>query len=394
MKKSVKKNNDKWKQHLKLLIKKIIEKVCSESNLHSIYLICFISIEPIPIVLMNEDDIPEDEEAEDGASDRTLVAENEEENPSPEYRLATVTPSANTVPIAEELHEDEEATLADPTIMTLQTPLPEQQVIKQQQNLQHLMAKIERQRKAAQNRSNQQAALVTPTIKTPKRVIVSPGYIESSTSIESGSTQQENQEEQSTASTTTAEIEERRAKLEFVLLSIYFDRNFFRLCRARKQALEEQILLLSARANLIPQKTTCTVASSSSDISIESLLKNLRTTNNTASVPSASSSIYAGKHHENDHEQFAQAVQAIVTSDESQLQSSSSGIAIEDDDRSHGTASDDTNKGRFLFDKYESHSADDRDQSLEDLITRLVTIQQQSNQRQCQSKSFLEDFKI
>ena len=82
----------------------------------------FNSLEPIPIVLMNEEDIPEEGE-EDAASDRTLVAENVEENSSPEYRMVTITPSANTIPVADEVQEDEEATLADPTIMTLQTPL-------------------------------------------------------------------------------------------------------------------------------------------------------------------------------------------------------------------------------------------------------------------------------
>ena len=320
------------------------------------------SIEPIPIVLMNEEDIPDEEDA---ASDRTLVAENEEENPSPEYRMTTVTPS---IPVADEVHEDEEATLADPTIMTLQTPIPEQQLIKQQ-NINRLMEKIERQRQAAQNRTNQQTALVTPTIKTPKRLIVSPGYAESSTSADTSVTQ----EEQSSTNTTTAEIEERRTKLEF-----------------RKQALEEQIRILSARANILPQPSTCPVVSPSSDVSIESLLKNLRITTNTGSIPSSSaSSIYAGKRQTDDHEQFAQAVQAIITSDESQLQSSSSGIAIEDDERSHETMSDDTNKGRMLFDKYESHSSEDRDHSLEDLISRLVATQQQSKNNKYQGRSLV-----
>jgi hypothetical protein len=160
--------------------------------------------------------------------------------------------------------------------------------------------------------------------------------------------------------------------------------------RSRKQALEEQIRILSARANIIPQNSTCPMVSSSSDGSIESLLKNLRITNNTTSVPSSSaSSIYAGKRHIDDHEQFAQAVQAIVTSDESQLQSSSSGIAIEDDERSHETMSDDTNKGKMLFDKYESHSSEDRDHSLEDLISRLVATQQQSNNKQYQGRNLI-----
>ncbi|CAF3388493.1 unnamed protein product [Rotaria sp. Silwood1] len=330
----------------------------------------------IPIVLMNEDEIPEEEEEEeeDANSDRTLVAQNEEENPSPEYRLTTITPSANTIPIADEIHDDDEATLADPALITLQTPLPEQENVKQQQqNMHRLMEKIERQRKAAQNRSNQQTAFVTPTIKTPKRLIVSPGYIESSTSIDSSLTQQDIHEEQSSSNTTTAEIEERRAKLE-----------------SRKQVLEEQIRILSERANLLPQTSIFPMASSSSDISIESLLKNLRTTSNTASIPSTTSSIYAGKQHEDDHEQFVQAVQAIVTSDESQLQSSSSGIAIEDDERSHGTMSDDTNKEKFLFDKYESHSSEDRDHSLEDLISRLVATQQQSNHKKYQNQPVTE----
>ena len=156
--------------------------------------------------------------------------------------------------------------------------------------------------------------------------------------------------------------------------------------RSRKQAIEAQIRILSERANLFPQNSTCPIGSSSSDLSIDSLLKNLRTTSNTISIPSTSSSIYAGKQCEDDCEIFAQAVQAIVTSDESQLQSSSSGIAIEDEERSLGATSDDTNKGKFLFDKFESHSSEDRDQSLEDLISRLVTNQQQSSHKQHQSK--------
>jgi hypothetical protein len=179
---------------------------------------------------MNEDEILEEEDA---ASDRTLIPENEEENPSPEYRMTTITPSANTVQIADELHEDEEATLADPTIMTLHTPLPEQQVIKAQ-NIHRLMDKIERQRKAAQNRTNQQPTFVTPTIKTPKKLVVSPGYDESSASEDSSLTQQYIQEDQSSANTTTAEIEERRAKLEFVLflfrLNLKFDL-FFKISK-------------------------------------------------------------------------------------------------------------------------------------------------------------------
>jgi hypothetical protein len=139
---------------------------------------------------MNEDEIQEEEE--DAASDRTLIAENEEENTSPEYRMATITPSANTIQVAEEVQDDEEATLADPTIMTLQTPLPGQELAKQQQNnMYRLMEKIDRQRKAAQNRTTQQTTTDTPTIKTPKRLIVSPGYLESSTSMDSSLTQQD-----------------------------------------------------------------------------------------------------------------------------------------------------------------------------------------------------------
>ncbi|CAF1185355.1 unnamed protein product [Adineta steineri] len=331
--------------------------------------------QPIPIILMNED---ENVDEEDAASDRTLIADNEQEveNPSPEYRMATITPSVNTMPLADENHEDDEATLADPTIMTLQTPLPEQPVIKQQ-NIHRLMEKIQRQRQAAQNRTDQQQTLVTPTIKTPKRLVVSPGYEESSsTSADSSVTQpniRDEEEQQSSANTTTAEIEERRVQLEF-----------------RKQALEEQIRILSARANIMPQMSTQRpMVSSSSDISIESLLKNLRMTNNTGSIPSSSaSSVYAaGKRQTDDHEQFAQAVQAIVSSDESQLQTSSSGIAIEDDERSHETMSDDTNRGRLLYERYESHSSEDRDHSLEDLISRLLATQQQSNNKQYQDES-------
>jgi len=220
----VKKNNDKWKQHLNKFIKIIIENVRSKNH-KKIFLIYFLKIflEPIPIVLMNEEDIPEEEE--DAASDRTLVAENEEENPHPEYRMATITPSANTIPLADEVHEDEEATLADPTIMTLRTPLPEQTVVKQQ-NMHRLMEKIERQRQAAQNRTNQPTTLVTPTIKTPKKLIVSPGYVESGTSNDSSLTQPEIQDEQSSSNTTTAEIEERRIKLEFVLFFFLYLKSF------------------------------------------------------------------------------------------------------------------------------------------------------------------------
>jgi hypothetical protein len=188
---------------------------------------------------MNEDDIPEEGE-DDAASDRTLIAQNEEENPSPEYRMATITPSANTIPVADEIQEDEEATLADPTIMTLQTPLPEQQVGKQQQqqqNMHRLMEKIERQRKAAQNRTNQQTIIVTPTIKTPKKLIVSPGYVESGTSIDSSLTQQDIQDEQlSSNTTTTADIEERRIKLEFVFFIrlFYLFKNFIFIFKITK----------------------------------------------------------------------------------------------------------------------------------------------------------------
>jgi hypothetical protein len=174
---------------------------------------------------MNEDDIPEDEE--DGISDRTLVQENEEENPSPEYRMTTITPSVNTIPIADENHDDEEATLADPTLITLQTPLPEQQQIIKQQNINRLMEKIQQQRKAAFNRTNQQVNFVTPTIKTPKKLVVSPGYIESNTSDDSSLTQQDIHEEQSSANTTTDHMEERRAKLEFVFLILLKFKIFF-----------------------------------------------------------------------------------------------------------------------------------------------------------------------
>ena len=346
---------------------------------------------------MNEEDIPPEEEEEEAASDRTLVAENEEENPSPEYRMATITPSVNTVPIADEGHEDDEATLADPTIMTLQTPLPDQQMIRQQQqqNMHRLMEKIERQRKAAENRTQQQTKLQTPTMKTPKKLVVSPGYVDSGSSVDSSEARQDVQEEgQSSANTTTAEIEERRIQLEFVdLFPSVFQLISLSLCRARKQALEQQIRRLTERANVLPQNSTGVMISSSSDLSIESLLKNLRPTSNTASIPSASSSIYAGKQREDDHEQFAQAVQAIVTSDESQSQTSpssasSSRIHIDDDQRSHGNTSDDINQEKTFFDKYESHSSEDRDQSLENLISRLLAAQQQSSNRHFQSNIF------
>ena len=60
---------------------------------------------------------------------------------------------------------------------------------------------------------------------------------------------------------------------------------------------------------------------------------------------------------------------------------------MEDDDRSHETTSDEINRDKFLLDKYESHSSDDRDHSLEDLISRLIATQQQSHQDQSKSHS-------
>jgi hypothetical protein len=152
--------------------------------------------------------------------------------------------------------------------------------------------------------------------------------------------------------------------------------------RSRKQALEQQIRILSERANVVPGTVSSAMICSSSDFSLDSLLRNLRTHSNTGSVPSTSPSILTSKQHEDDHERFAQAVQAIVTTDESQSQSSTSstsGIAMRDDDRSRRSSYDDSNAGRVLFDKYESHSSEDRDPSLEDLICRLVAAQQQQS---------------
>lgn len=171
---------------------------------------------------MNEDEIP-DEDEEENASDRTLVAatngiDDEKDDHQPEYRMATITPSANTKPEFDEMQEDDEATLADPTIVTLQTPAPDQQILKQQQqqqdNMKRLMEKIERQRIAAQQR-HQQQALITPTNKTPKKVFVSPGYEESSSTIDSSLHQQEKRiDEQTSSNTSIAEIEGRRSQLE------------------------------------------------------------------------------------------------------------------------------------------------------------------------------------
>ena len=58
--------------------------------------------------------------------------------------------------------------------MTLQTSLPDPQAIRQQQqrNMHRLMEKIERQRKAAESRVQQQNKLQTPTMKTPKKLAV------------------------------------------------------------------------------------------------------------------------------------------------------------------------------------------------------------------------------
>ena len=178
-------------------------------------LFCFFDrSEPIPIVLMTEDDVQDD----DAASDRTLVDEDDAHTARPEYRMVSVTPSANTLPVADEVQDEEEATLADPTLMTLHTPLPDQQAVKgqqqqQQQNMNRLLEKIERQRRAAQNRSSQQP-LVTPTNKTPKRLVVSPGYDESVTTLDSSATPPDALDEQSSSNATSTDIEERRATLE------------------------------------------------------------------------------------------------------------------------------------------------------------------------------------
>ena len=162
-----------------------------------------------------------EEEEEEAESDRTLIAQDEEtENVSPEYRMATLTPSANTKQVVEEIQEDDdEATMADPTLMTLvQTPLPDPQVLKDQQqtNMKRLMEKIERQRQAAQHRLTQQQALVTPSHKTPQRLVVSPGYGESASS--SGEERSVIQEQSiSSSASSNVEIEERRLQLEFVV---------------------------------------------------------------------------------------------------------------------------------------------------------------------------------
>lgn len=182
------------------------------------------NLEPIPIVLMNEDEEVEklDDEENEAENDRTLIAEDEQQKEEVEYRMATITPTvANTKPVVDEAQDDDEATLADPTIMTLQTPLPDPNVLKQQQqrNMQRLMEKIERQRRAAQHRASQQA-IITPINKTPKKIVVSPGYEESSTNAtEISTSQNDSPEEQSSSNTTTAEIEDRRIQLESVVSS-------------------------------------------------------------------------------------------------------------------------------------------------------------------------------
>lgn len=127
------------------------------------------------------------------------------------------------------------------------------------------------------------------------------------------------------------------------------------------------------------------VPSSSSDLSLESLLRNLKSNSNTTSLPSTSSSIAAGRHQEDEHELFVQAVQAIVTSDESQFHSNSSAssitgeMRIDDDDGSQPSTSGRSQLNKYVFDRYESHSSEDRDHSLEDLISRLIATQQQSS---------------
>lgn len=48
---------------------------------------------------------------------------------------------------------------------------------------------------------------------------------------------------------------------------------------------------------------------------------------------------------------------------------------------------DDLNHDKNFFDRYESHSSEDRDQSLENLIARLLAAQQQSNNKSLQNHS-------
>ena len=102
--------------------------------------------------------------------------------------------------------------------------------------------------------------------------------------------------------------------------------------------------------------------SSLSDLFIESFLRNLRPTSQTTSIPSSSPSLIAAVDHRDGHDQqeeaFLQAVQAIVTPQESQLpssfSSSSSGIVVGDDvDRSGSDA--DQRGAKFQSQRYESH---------------------------------------
>lgn len=168
----------------------------------------------------------EEEEEEANESDRTLIGEDEDEEvekKSGDYRMATMTPSVNTKQVGEEIEDDaddddEEATMADPTLISLmRTPLPDPQVLKEQQekNMKRLMEKIERQRQAAQHRLSDQQGLIVPSTKTPQRLIVSPGY-----GANVSSTNEQRQEKSicssSSSTTSTIEIEERRLQLEFV----------------------------------------------------------------------------------------------------------------------------------------------------------------------------------
>ena len=101
--------------------------------------------------------------------------------------------------------------------------------------------------------------------------------------------------------------------------------------------------------------------SSLSDLFIESFLRNLRPTSQTTSIPSSSPSLIAAVDHRDGHDQqeeaFLQAVQAIVTPQESQLpssSSSSSGIVVGDDvDRSGSDV--DQRGAKFQSQRYESH---------------------------------------
>ncbi|CAF1025054.1 unnamed protein product, partial [Didymodactylos carnosus] len=362
--------------------------------------------QPVPIVLMNDGEEDDEDIAE---HDRTLTPGNDEKDVQ-QYRMTTVastTTNKNPTPTVAIMTENEfdldstmngaEATLADPTLATLhnlQTPvffMPESGQ-PQQQNMQRLMQKIERQRQDAYKRSlieieieeHQHEQSPLQNHKTPKHLVVSPGYLETSsvTSSFAGVEKTRISTMVDGSHSQMNEADEKRKQLEL-----------------RKQSLEEQIRLLSERERaidilssmkqeqpLVPASSSSAMSTSSvsnHDCSIESLLLNYKNNFNhqaTATTTTTSSSQNLVNHQPldlKDDWNFVQAVSAIVSTSE--------------DEEGESSSSATPTISRLRLDRYDSHSSEDRDHSLEELISRLKATQNKDQQPQNDPLSILKN---